>query len=91
MLVIAKELGVVNGSRVRPGTEFDLPESMMKKGKDGEPVLPRWVVPATAHDAAKVRADAADTEGRMRRAVEAAAGPKRHGRVAVKPTDPNEV
>lgn len=91
MRVIAKELGVVNGSRVRPGTEFDLPESLMKRGKDGEPALPRWVVPASANNAEQVRADAASAEVKARKAVEAAAGPKRHGKPAVKSADPNEV
>jgi len=91
MRVIAKELGVVNGSRVRPGTEFDLPESAMKRGKDGEPVLPKWVVPASVNNAEQLRADAERADLKMRRAVEAAAGPKRHGKPAVRSTDPNEV
>jgi len=51
MRVIAKKLGFHGGSRRRPGSIFDMPESVMKKDADGKPVLPQWVEPAPADPA----------------------------------------
>lgn len=87
MRVIAKLTGFYRGARRRPGAEFDMDEADMKKGKDGAPVLPSWVVPATPEVQAELgRADAIEAK-RAREAVVASAGPKRGSRPAVKDVD----
>jgi len=87
MRVIAKLTGFYRGARRRAGAEFDMAESDMKRGKDGEPVLPSWVAPATAEEKAALgEADAIEAK-RARAAVVASAGPKRFAKPAVRDID----
>lgn len=46
MKVKAIAMGYDGFVRIKPDTVFDMPEEKMKKGEDGQPVLPKWVVPA---------------------------------------------
>lgn len=79
MRVIATKLGIYQGRR-RPGTEFDFPDSLCKKDKDGNLIPPSWCVPAT-DKAKKDLANAAKLDAkREREAAIAAAGPKRNAK-----------
>lgn len=47
MRVRAVQMGYYGDSRIRPGAVFEMPEADMRV-KDGKPVLPLWVEPASA-------------------------------------------
>lgn len=50
MQVKAIEMGYHNHVRVKPGTVFNMDDSiaLAKKDEAGKPVLPKWVIPANA-------------------------------------------
>ena len=80
MRVIATKLGFMHGARVRIGQELDLDESKCKKDAEGNPVLPLWLIPATADARSKLsNAKRVEVE-RNKQAAVAAAGPKRSRR-----------
>jgi hypothetical protein len=76
MRVIALEMGFYNGSRQRPGSEFD-----MNPLPDGS--LPKWVVAADDNSRVEIARNAARAAQRDFDAMVAAAGPKRGGRPGV--------
>lgn len=86
MRVIATQLGYYKDSRRRIGAEFEFAEKDMEQ-KDGKPVLPSWVVPATDESRAKLGNAAAVERQRGLDGVKAAGGPKRHERQAAKAND----
>jgi hypothetical protein len=72
-----KVVAIKNGFhevRRRIGARFDLPESAMKKDKDGKPVLPSWVVLASGDGAKQAQAARKADEERMLQGALAAAG-----------------
>lgn len=73
MKVIATKLGF-HGVRRRTGDKFDLPDSAMKKDKDGKPVLPSWVVPASGDGFRQAQAAKKAEEEHMLQGALAAAG-----------------
>ena len=80
MRVVAIEMCFVQGSRVRPGTEFEFDTTKCKKDAAGNIVLPKALAPSGTKVQDKVAHDLA--------AVTAAAGPKRKGVTAVKVLHP---
>ena len=92
MKVIAIKAGFHNGYRKRVGEEFDYDaEKFSKKDKDGKPVLPKWLVPATPERKAELKDAQKADEKKAVNAIRAAAGPKRGGKDPVKPADGSDL
>jgi hypothetical protein len=82
--VIAVEQGFYRGARQRVGAEFEISETDLKKDAAGNPVLPKWVVPATVEQRARLADAARFKQRREVEALVAVAGPKRAGTAGVR-------
>lgn len=77
MQVVAIEKGFAGGTRRKIGDVFEIDEAKLPKGKDGKPVLPKWLKPApNAAEARKMAqaAQKADHDKQVAGAVAASGG-----------------